>query len=99
MSPALELSYLLEQVAEVDIDTIWRTIDEHEFMEDHAGNGYTEPREHWIDCTKCMETVWGWQQYYAETDEDPEQAKKRHLIMVLVEAVLNEGKPNNTEEN
>lgn len=91
MSPAQELSCLIEQVAEVDIDTIWRVIEQHQFTEHHAGDGYTEPSEAWISCS-CDATIWFWQQYYMETDEDPEINKKLHLAMVLVEAVLNEGK-------
>lgn len=96
MSPAQELSLLLEAVADVDLDTIWRVIDEHQFTDHSAGDGYQEPREHWINCT-CDATVWDWQQYYMETAEDPETNKKMHLIMMVVDAVLNEGKPNKEE--
>lgn len=97
MSPAEEVRGLLHEASLLYIGTVEGLLAGHEFTENHAGNGYTEPRERWIECS-CGVAVWGWQEYYAETSEDPEVQKKLHLAFVLVEAVLN-NKTTNTEEN
>ncbi len=60
---------------------------EHQFTEHHAGDGYTEPRETWIQCS-CDATVWAWQQYYDENPEDPETTKKLHLAFALCEEII-----------
>nr|DAP03161.1 MAG TPA: hypothetical protein [Caudoviricetes sp.] len=54
------------------------TLSEHLREDGHAGNGYTEPRESWIYCS-CGAQVWVWQQFYFETDEDPERNWIEHL--------------------
>lgn len=62
----------------------------HVMTDASAGNGYTEPREAWVSCS-CGTTVWAWQQYYEETDEDPELAKRTHLSAMSVRAALENG--------
>ena len=51
---------------------------EHTRQDHRAGDGYTEPREAWTDCS-CGAQVWQWQQFYFETDEDPERNWIEHL--------------------
>lgn len=51
----------------------------HARWDHHAGNGYTEPREAWIECS-CGALVWQWQQFYFETGENPNVNWAEHLI-------------------
>lgn len=62
----------------------------HRMTDMSAGDGYTEPREHWVQCS-CGMTVWAWQEFYAENDTDPDDAKADHLadaILAALESVL-----------
>jgi hypothetical protein len=68
----------------VDLDAVQVA---HEMTEHHAGNGYSEPRESWIVCA-CGEDIWSWQQFYAETDVDPNDAMRAHLTAALRAALL-----------
>jgi hypothetical protein len=58
----------------------------------NAGDGYTEPRESWVDCITCDITLWSWQQYYFDTDEDPQEAIRQHQVMMLRKAGLLKGR-------
>lgn len=51
-----------------------------------AGDGYTAPRERWDTCA-CGVTTWSWQQFYAEAEEDPDEAWNAHLVDVVNAAV------------
>lgn len=86
-----EARRLLVDASYLDTDVLNRLEEEHQFTEHHAGDGYTEPRESWIDCS-CDATVWAWQQYYMETQEDPETAKKLHLAFALCEEIIKRDK-------
>ncbi len=97
MNTAAEVRALLADAICIGHEATASVIEEHQFTEHSAGDGYTEPREHWINCT-CGIAVWSWQQYYMETDESPEDCKKIHLAMMLVAEVL-KPKQDNTEEN
>jgi hypothetical protein len=59
---------------------------EHELLEHSARNGYTEPQEHWATC-ECGAFLGDWQQYYHETDYDPERDFRAHLASVIVAIV------------
>lgn len=91
MSIEQQAAKLLWDAACQPIETHERIFAEHEFTEHHAGDGYTEPRETWIACS-CGVTVWAWQQYYMEVDEDPETAKKLHLAFALCEEIIKRDK-------
>lgn len=65
---------LMERVTEV---LAGHLRDDHE-----AGNGYTEPRESWITCS-CGADIWHWQQFYNETEEDPEENWRAHQAAAL----------------
>ena len=64
-----------------------QVVDAHIMTERGAGDGYISPREAWIACT-CGVTVWGWQEYYFDTDEDPERAKALHLAAMGARAMI-----------
>jgi len=64
-----------------------QVVEEHVMTERGAGDGYISPREAWIACT-CGVTVWGWQEYYFDTDEDPGRAKALHLAAMGAQAML-----------
>lgn len=64
---------------------------DHSGSWNHAGDGYTEPREAWVDCLKCGATIWAHQQYYFENDQDPEEAILQHQVWMLREAGLLKG--------
>ena len=93
MSPVQGASKLLWDAANLPYQTYDRIEAEHQFTEHHAGDGYTEPRETWIDCS-CDATVWAWQQHYMEVEEDPETAKKLHLAFALCEEIIKREKEN-----
>lgn len=54
---------------------------EHVRRDSYAGDGYTEPRESWTSCS-CGAHIWAWQQFYAETDEDPDENWTQHIAYV-----------------
>lgn len=64
-----------------------QVVGEHVMAERGAGDGYISPREAWIACA-CGVTVWGWQEYYFETDEEPERAKALHIAAMGAQAML-----------
>lgn len=43
-----------------------------------AGDGYTMPRERWVECS-CGVIVWAWQQFYEENDEDDRISFAQHF--------------------
>lgn len=57
----------------------------HRMEEGHGGNGYSDPRESWINCS-CGASVWSWQQFYDETDVEPEDAWRAHLTHYVLAA-------------
>lgn len=77
--PHAELDALLEWIT----DTVTDGWNGHTRNEDHAGDGYTCPRESWITCA-CGAFVWGIQQGYGTSGlhEDPEAAWSLHLGQV-----------------
>lgn len=78
---------LVRGAADLDLATRTRIVTEHVMTFHDGGDGYTTPREAWVQCS-CGATVWGWQQYYAETTEKQEDAERMHLAMMLcVEAL------------
>lgn len=65
---------------------------DHDGTDFHAGDGYTEPQESWIECMTCDITLWSWQQYYYENPEDPEEAIRQHQVYMLRNAGLLKGR-------
>lgn len=56
---------------------------QHEMREYSAGNGVTEPRESWADCS-CGASLWEWQEYYNENPMEPEDAFRAHVAHALL---------------
>ena len=52
-----------------------------------AGDGYTEPREQWLNCS-CGASIWSWQQFYDETDDDPDVCWTKHIAAIAIRAAL-----------
>ena len=59
---------------------------EHQRQDGAAGDGYSSPRESWTHCS-CGADIWAWQQFYAETDEDPDENWTQHIAAVTEAAV------------
>jgi len=57
---------------------------DHKMIENSAGNGTTEPREAWAECT-CGAAIWEWQEYYNERTDEPEERFAEHLAWVIAE--------------
>lgn len=51
---------------------------DHQPEHHSSGNGYTEPREEWVNCS-CGIHVWDWQQFYNERETDPEVEFSQHF--------------------
>lgn len=56
----------------------------HKPQQYDAGNGYSEPREAWWECT-CGAHIWEWQQFYHERHDDPEERFGEHLTYVIAQ--------------
>lgn len=50
----------------------------HHPIDHEAGDGYTMPRERWVECS-CGAIVWSWQQFYEENDEDERISFAQHF--------------------
>lgn len=63
---------------EIDAPDEPARVPDHRRRDYWAGNGYSEPREQWIECS-CGAHVWEWQQYYNENPTSPDDAWAAHL--------------------
>lgn len=71
-------------------DELVTLLSEHDRQLHTGGDGYVSPREAWETCS-CGAITWQWQQFYAETDEDPNDAWDAHLADVILAAGWTKG--------
>jgi hypothetical protein len=64
---------------------------DHKPVHSSGGDGISSPRESWITCS-CGAHIWDWQQFYNETDEEPEVNFGLHLVAEAVKTM-----PHDTE--
>lgn len=96
---AADVLTLLHEVGAASMAHVQVLMEQHQAQFNSAGDGYTEPREAWYDCS-CGVTIWGWQQYYAENPDKPEDAMKLHLIyMLIIDAIEGAEKQNECPYN
>ena len=67
-------------------DKIARILAEHSMIEHHSGNGTTEPREAWCECS-CGIHLNEWQQFYYESDYEPDRHFREHVAIEILDTI------------
>lgn len=75
----------------VSLPTREQIAEAHRYQEGDAGDGYTEPREWWAQCS-CGVWLTEWQQFYNESDDNPHEVYALHLVDAVL-ALLSQPTP------